>query len=271
VDYLRNLLLIKMGNVDQVDDTPEMIQQMQTDSQAFEMADLIRFTQLFNEAASGQSSSAQPGLALELAFAQAALPPQTVAVSQTIPAAATASLPDVLPKVKPAKPQAQPAAKPQQPAEPVKQELRAETAAVNEQSEETPKEEQPTSAGAANLTLNEILAQWRQIRTIVKKYRPATEALLNSCKPMSMKKGTLTLGFASEVLRGRMDQLENTDLTRQAITHLFNADVNIRCVVMKEAKNSNNNVTAPEESMLKTALDLGGQIVPTDADPGKSE
>ena len=271
VDYLRNLLLIKMGNVDQVDDTPEMIQQMQTDSQAFEMADLIRFTQLFNEAASGQSSSAQPGLALELAFAQAALPPQTVAVSQTIPAAATASLPDVLPKVKPAKPQAQPAAKPQQPAEPVKQELRTETPAANEQSEETPKEEQPTSAGAANLTLNEILAQWRQIRTIVKKYRPATEALLNSCKPMSMKKGTLTLGFASEVLRGRMDQLENTDLTRQAITHLFNADVNIRCVVMKEAKNSNNNVTAPEESMLKTALDLGGQIVPTDADPGKSE
>jgi DNA polymerase-3 subunit gamma/tau len=264
VDYLRNLLLIKMGNVDQVDDTPEMIQQMQVDCQAFDMAELIHFTQLFNEAASGQTSSSQPGLALELAFAQASLPSQNVVIEQAV----APVLPEVLPRVKPAKkntivedvlqPVIEKPSEKQTDSKPVAEEAKTEAS-------------QQPSASAAGITINEILAQWRQIRAIVKKYRPATEALLNSCKPMSMKKGTLTLGFASEVLRGRMDQIENTDLTRQAIAHLFNAEVNIRCVVMKEIQNAESNVTAPEESMLKTVLDLGGKLVNPDANPGESE
>ena len=64
---------MKMGNADQIDETPEIIQQMQVDCDGFEMSDLVHCLKLFNEAANGQSTSWQPGLALELAFSQTLL------------------------------------------------------------------------------------------------------------------------------------------------------------------------------------------------------
>ncbi|MBI9048885.1 MAG: DNA polymerase III subunit gamma/tau [Anaerolineaceae bacterium] len=262
VDYLRNLLLIKMGNVNQVDDTPEMIKQMQNDSKAFDMADLIRFVKLFNEAASGQTSSNQPGLALELAYAQAALKNQPAPVAAAKEPVKTEALPPTR--------KATTKDTTQKKIAPVVDTQKKEAHPVNvEPTQEAPTAPVQAGKSADGLTLNTLLEQWRQIRAIVKKHRPATEALLNSCKPLSIKKGVLSLGFASEVLRGRMDQLENTDLARQAIAHLFDADVQIRCVVIKESQNTDNTVTAPDESMLKTVLDLGGKLVPPDANPEK--
>ena len=263
VDYLRSLLLIKMGNPDQVDESADMVQQMQKDSAGFEISDLVRYVQLFNEAASGQGSSWQPGLSLELAFAQALLAEpqpqqQTDFVPQPLKKAPVKSKPAETPLAPPPAPQVTP--KPQAP--------------VMEEPQESdiPQAQEETAVdNSDSLSLGEVLQQWRQVRTTVKKVRPATEALLNSCKPISLKSNTLTLGFASEVLRSRMDQPENTDLTRQVLLHLFNKDVQIRCVVSKEKQNADDQIAAPEESMLKTVLDLGGKLVDPESHNGKEK
>ena len=61
-----------------------------------------------------------------------------------------------------------------------------------------------------------------------------------------------------------MDLPENLDLARQAIAHLFNQDLQIRCVVIKEMQNIENSQQTNEESMLNTVLNLGGKLVNSD-------
>jgi DNA polymerase III gamma/tau subunit len=71
VEYLRSLLLVRLGNADQVDATTEMRAIMAKHAQAFELDHLLETIRLFNNAASDTKGSWQPGLLLELALAEA--------------------------------------------------------------------------------------------------------------------------------------------------------------------------------------------------------
>ncbi len=42
-------------------------------------------------------------------------------------------------------------------------------------------------------------------------------ALLNSCRLLEIKNGVLVIGFASELLRSKMDMPEQIEITRKAI------------------------------------------------------
>src|SRR5512135_3366290 len=70
VDYLRGLLLIRLGNPDQVEATPEIRQQMLKEAEKYDLAQLIGSIRLFNNAAVDNRSGWQPGLMLELALAE---------------------------------------------------------------------------------------------------------------------------------------------------------------------------------------------------------
>ncbi len=71
VDYLRNILLIRMGNRDQVDAPEDVRIQMNLQSNRFRLPDLIAAIRIFNAAAIDERGGWQPGLPLELAFADA--------------------------------------------------------------------------------------------------------------------------------------------------------------------------------------------------------
>src|SRR5512146_1330469 len=70
VDYLRGLLLIRLGNPDQVEATPEIRQQMLKQAEKYELPQLVGSIRLFNNAAVDNRSGWQPGLMLELALAE---------------------------------------------------------------------------------------------------------------------------------------------------------------------------------------------------------
>ena len=71
VEYLRSVLMIRMGNHNQVDAPAETITQMQEHSRIFDYHHLLECIRLFNRAASESRGSWQPNLILELAFAEA--------------------------------------------------------------------------------------------------------------------------------------------------------------------------------------------------------
>ena len=71
VDYLRSVLLVRLGNADQVDATPEMRARMAAHADGLETQRLLDTIRLFNSAATDARSSWHVGLALELALAQA--------------------------------------------------------------------------------------------------------------------------------------------------------------------------------------------------------
>jgi DNA polymerase-3 subunit gamma/tau len=70
VDHLRGLLLIRMGNADQVDATPDVRAKMAQQAKAFSVRDLLRIIQFYNRAANEARTAWQPSLPLELAFIQ---------------------------------------------------------------------------------------------------------------------------------------------------------------------------------------------------------
>src|SRR5688572_20905183 len=70
VEYMRGLMLIQMGNIDQVEATREVKTQMQTHANSFNTSDVLRMMKIFNNAATDLRGGWQPSLSLELALAE---------------------------------------------------------------------------------------------------------------------------------------------------------------------------------------------------------
>ena len=99
VEYLRALLLLRMGNAEHVDATQELKSQMMEHAQAFQVHSLLETVRLFNRAATDTYSTWQPSLQLELAFAEAIEAPAPAAMAAVVPA--TFAAPVGIPAQKP--------------------------------------------------------------------------------------------------------------------------------------------------------------------------
>ncbi|MCD4672703.1 MAG: DNA polymerase III subunit gamma/tau, partial [Anaerolineaceae bacterium] len=279
VDYLRDLLLIKLNNHDQIDATADMLTRMKQHASAFSHTALIETINAFNKAASDLRSAWQPSLPLELALASVINLSDTAPTPAVVETPETASTPakKVQPEKisqpqKPAETPPAPTNKPRQtapakkspptdvPPEPSKSqdEPQTETAAA-------PPTQEAANVSPADIDLNTIKKNWKNIRSVVKKHSKPTEALLNSCKLLTVKKGVLILGFSTSVLQSKMNTPENLELTRNAITHLLGVEVPITTVITRG--NSGElppNLDIDADGMVNTALNLGGKIVKQD-------
>ena len=70
VEYLRGLMLIQMGNANQVEATADVKKQMQSHAKSFSTSDVLRMMKAFNNAATDLRGGWQPSLSLELALAE---------------------------------------------------------------------------------------------------------------------------------------------------------------------------------------------------------
>jgi DNA polymerase-3 subunit gamma/tau len=237
VDYLRDLLLVRMGNATQVDATTEVRQQMAGQAQSFESTpELLRVIRAFNHAASDARLSWQPALPLELAIIES-IESSPLETAPTGSAGASQQT---------AVPQKTSIGAPPGPAAP-------KVAAV------TPAEGTAKSAPQADPIPKTITQHWDQIRTLVRQKNPQTQALLNSCKLLGVKGGTLILGFNGEFAKSKMEQGDNLETLKQAMQQIIGESMPVRCVL-----SAGKSIPADVENdgMVATALrDLGGEIV----------
>ncbi|TAK12793.1 MAG: DNA polymerase III subunit gamma/tau [Anaerolineae bacterium] len=192
VDYLRGVLLVRLGNADQVDTTQEARAQMAKHAQAFDAGELLRIIRAFNAAATESRGAWQPGLPLELALVEVVEgpPPEPAAPQET---AAPAPKRAAEAKAPAKNPKAQPAA-----AEPAKSDL--------------------------------TRAQWRQIIAAVRETSPNTAGLLNSCNA-SLSNGVLTLGFATDTLRGMLEKGDQVGAIAAAAKKVLDQKVQVESIV----------------------------------------
>jgi DNA polymerase-3 subunit gamma/tau len=113
--------------------------------------------------------------------------------------------------------------------------------------------------GAINL--EQLTKAWKQIRTLIKPQSPSLDGLLNSCKLLEVKNGALVIGFASELLRSKVETPEMIEITRKAIAEVSGSDLAIKCVVTNAKQANPPNVKA--DGMVAAALKHGGEIVDT--------
>jgi DNA polymerase-3 subunit gamma/tau len=230
VDYLRSVLLVRMGNADQVDTTAEIRQHMVKHAQGFEGSELLAAIRTFNQAASEARSSWQPSLPIELAFVEAMEGPALEASAPTPPSSEPRS------KKRPASPAVKKAAGNPQPKE-----------------EETAPPPKPNGGKLNN-------QQWQQMLTLVREQSPNTNGLLNSCKTREVRQGTLYLGFASEVLREKMAEEDHLNVVKQMAEQVLGEKVEVECII-----SAGNQASLPPDvdssGMVATGMRLGGEIV----------
>ncbi len=240
VDYLRGLLLVAMGNANQVDATAEVRAQMARHSQALPVPELLRLIQAFNQAANEGRGGWQPALPLEMAFVGALTPPAPAAA-----AAAAAAPPSAAParlaaheKRPPATPHPAPAkAAPDEPPPP--ETLTPEDASANQRLEEN----------------------WRKLLAAVRQANPQVYGLLNSSRAHLVKGSILILGYPSDILKSQVEKAHNIEVIQAAVKEVLGLEVSVRCFIVS-GKRSTPPPDVDTDGMVAAALrDLGGEIV----------
>lgn len=275
VAYLRNVLLYKMGNQDQLEEADNIREKIFVHASKFEMPDLLQSIEVFNKATSGETGSWHPGLALELAFTSFLVRPQ-IALMQSSPVdhPVEKSVPTLQSKT----PKKRTVEVTQDRPKPVTKQVQEpeKATALEEGTEpekpETVKTEAPPIdlektpdqiAGTDDkVPLDQIHESWNTIKSKVGKHNRRTEALLNTAKLIGIKDNQIILSFSSELLKDMMEKEGNIILTTDILEEVFGKPLYVKCIVTTNPSDKMvENIKFEEDGMVSTATrDLGGRI-----------
>ncbi len=230
VEYLRGLMLIQMGNTNQVEATADVKKQMQAHARSFTTSDVLRMMKAFNNAATDLRGGWQPSLSLELALAEILDAPNEATPS---PAVTRQSKQQVV------------------------------TATKNEsqpkpESEAAKESAQPPVEKSA-LNVGDVIKAWKLMSAALPKSQANLSALMNSVRMIDVQGKTVILGLASDVLVSKIDKPDQLEAIQKLIKDQFDVDVNIRCIVTNVKGKIPPNVA--QDGMVATAIQHGGEIV----------
>ncbi|HRQ21988.1 MAG TPA: DNA polymerase III subunit gamma/tau [Anaerolineales bacterium] len=234
VEYTRGLMLIQMGNAEQVEATREVKTQMEAHAKSFTSSDVLRMMKIFNNAAVDLRGGWQPALSLELALAE------------VIDAPVESHQVAVAPQPKP-----QPAT--------VSQSVSKPEADVLYQ-EADPRPEVKTEAPVINS--NDIVKAWKALINTLPKSHANLGALMNSVKMIDVQGKTLILGMASDVLVEKLNKPDQIEIIQRLIKDHFHVDLSVRCVVTNAKGKLPTHVS--QDGMVAAAIQHGGEIVDMD-------
>ncbi len=224
VEYLRGLMLIQMGNIDQVEATREVKQQMDEHAKSFNTSEVLRMMKIFNNAAVDLRGGWQPSLSIELALAEVldspTESPQVAAPRQTLPKLA------------------------------LTQQAVSKIEAKNEAS---------ASDDKSIISASDITNSWKHLAASLPKSQANLSALLNSVKMIDVQGKTLVLGLASDVLVSKIDKPDQIEAIKKMIKDNFNVELSVRCIVTNAKGKVPANVA--QDGMVAAAIHHGGEIV----------
>ncbi|MBM4423602.1 MAG: DNA polymerase III subunit gamma/tau [Chloroflexi bacterium] len=224
VDYLRGLLLIRLGNPALVDAYAgiETRKAMQLQAAKFEPAALLRAIKAFNTA-SDQRGAWISQLPLELAFVESLRAP-----APADPPVAASHL---------------------APAQPVR-------AASIPKHPTTPAAPTPTPA-SPTVQLGTIVSKWKEVAAASRRIHPSLQALVNSCKPFSLEGDVLTLAFDHETPRSKAETESNRQGIEKALRGVIGSPLKVRCI-MGAGGDSLPDVDG--NGVVAEAMRLGGKV-----------
>jgi DNA polymerase-3 subunit gamma/tau len=227
VDYMRGLLLIRLGNAALVEISvgPETRKVMQAQAAKFEPSKLLQVIKAFNTAAD-QRGGWISQLPLELAFVECLrATPALEAVPVTAPTRVAAPAAEAAPRPVPA-------------------------------SQPQPTTQAPAAKPLAQL--GDVVAKWKQITTASKRHHSSLPALLEWCKPVDLQGDTVTLGFQNDVLLQKANDGERRVGIERALRDVLGVSLKVKCIV------NNAEVTLPPgvdgNGVAAEAAKLGGKL-----------
>ena len=261
VDYLRDLLVIKLQAGQDLELTPETRQKMTEQSEGFEITHLVAIISAFSEASTDLKANWHPGLGLELALATSLYQPQQVLQPETSP--------EEYPGPRARAKQSEELAK-----ENVTTEAPQKASQTKAQSNEVETiETEPGFVPGTPLTLELALSQWERVRRAVGSKNRLTGAVVNSGKLVQASGDTIVLNFSSELLRERIMEEKANKLVNFMLEKIYGRDINLICTVGDQKVNINTKGGKTEINLLDFAINnLNGELLETDStQAGKEE
>jgi DNA polymerase-3 subunit gamma/tau len=261
VDYLRDLLVIKMQAGQDLELTPETREKMKEQTERFEISQLVTVINAFSEASTDLKANWHPGLGLELALAGSLFQPQPVFQMDV------ATEEELKQKSRPKKGgdaffESAENAAPQK--------------TVPTKTQEAPVEEietEPTFIPGTPLTLELAQSQWERVKRNIGSKNRITAAVVNSGKLVQASGDTIVLNFTSELLRERILEEKANRLVNFMLAKIYGRDINLICTVGDQKVNLTQKGGKTEMNLIDFAINnLNGELL--DGDPtqaGKEE
>lgn len=278
VTYLRNILLYKMGNREQVKAAEEVLARIEKHAQEFTLPKLLTAIDSFNKATIEERANWHPGLGLELAFTTYLTEPDSPQADAKQPEEPAVKEKPTLEGQKPQSTEKHETKKPPKAIpssdktseekiqeERQKKEEKIETTTNNvdekpQKNSDTTEIRKPEKTG--DLSIHDIQQNWAKIKSMVGKHNPRTEGLLNSSKLTGLKENTLYLGFSSDTLKEMMEKEGNITLTSDILEEVYGKPMYVKCIVTtRQGSALPKDVEIDKDGMVSTATrDLGGKI-----------
>lgn len=253
VDYLRSILMAKIGNIQQLEIEPEEQEKLEYFANRFEVSKLLDALQAFDRCSQSNNAGWQPGLQLELVVTQLVcdevIPETKTSTQQEVERIPQSVKPKISREIQSVTIKTDP--------DQVKQKSPEKNKANHEGGVTKPTNQKLEKIGDGNA----IQSQWKEIRAEAKSISPETAALLNSCKSVNFHRGKLELGFLSPILQSKMENGQNIDHAKQAIKQVCGIEIEIHCVIAgKESSPLSSDIEVDHDGMLGAALSLGGKM-----------
>jgi DNA polymerase-3 subunit gamma/tau len=261
VEYLRALLLIKLGNPDQANLPKETLKQAHKHAGAFSSRHILHMVREFNAAATDLRGGWQPALSLELALAGVMELPEekqpvvlqqtSTAQVETPPAVQAETSPTLQAETMPTL-QAKTSLTSQAETMPTLQ-------AGDSHKPVHPPKEKPTVTAPQEKDgdFTRLAKEWKNVSLAVKSNQ-SLNALLNSCRLVELRNGVLSLGFASEILRDKANTPGQLEIIRTTIADLLGLDLQVKCVVSNARQDTPADIK--QDGMVAEAIKVGGKI-----------
>ena len=263
VEYLRGLLLIQLGNGDQVEATADARAQMMNHARALPTAEVLRMMRAFNAAASDPRGGWSPSLGIELAFAE--MLEQPTPLSSPLPPSSPPNF------AKPSKIGGMEGgaefggneggiSAPKQPAKsPAASQPEQAPARSGPVTSQNPAKLTESASQASAISFESVVKAWKQVAHLVKAKDTNVAALLNSGKPLEIREGILLVAFASDILNEKFNRPESLELTRNALREILGVNLPVQGIVTG-GKNALPAHVKPD-GMVAAAIQNGGEIV----------
>lgn len=234
VAYFRNVLLMQMENADQIDVPGEIFDVVTRHSKEIDTRQLLDLIRIFNGAVNDKGASWQPTLPLEMAFLEA-LEISPSEISTPRPSPSKKNKPTPKPPVKKI-----PASKKEQ----------------DKQVEEEPLTEVESSQQPLT-----VLQSWKEVVDRVRETNPATQGILNSCKPLGIKDNKLVLSFRSDAIKEKMEGNDHVKITEEVIEKVIGVKLPLVCIVGGKDQSEIPEGVDPDGLVAAVVRDLGGSYV----------
>jgi DNA polymerase-3 subunit gamma/tau len=231
VEYLRGLLLIRLGNASLVESTvgPETRKAMQALASRLEPTKLLQAIRAFSNASDMRGGWISQ-LPLELAFVECLRSVPQAEISGPVAVSTVVATPRTDTRSAPAH---APVAATQAPAT-------------------------GTQPAQPAIQLGALLAKWKQVVSASKSHHPNLPPLLDKCNPVSIDGDVVTLGFQNDILLSKANDNERRAGIEKTLTKVFGLPLKVKCVV------NDNELSLPPDvdsnGVVAEAVKLGGKI-----------